>query len=177
MKQPIDFTKPSILNTQTYLTGTANFLNVTPTIDTASINSLLAWLPGFIFSVICRSSTEFFLNDRNKWSQFGDTWKGRLMKAITASFNTVMGQMTEMSQWKNKPSWLLRASEVRCYFFISVMVRSLVYAITVVLWSLQNTSNIGVTLQVVWPRAMYCFHYVVFPSCNCYRYSETVSKV
>jgi len=69
MKQPIDFTKPSILNTQNYRTSTANFLDVTPTTNNASINSLLTWLPGFIFSVIYWSWTKFFSNDWNKWSQ------------------------------------------------------------------------------------------------------------
>jgi len=47
---------------------------------------------------------------------------------------------------------------------------------TVLLYFSKCIKQTGVTLQkVVWPRAMYCFHCIVFPSCNCYTYSEIVS--
>ena len=56
--------------------------------------------PGFIFSVISWSYrlNEFFWNDRKKFGH--NIWKGRLMNTVMARFNTVMGQMTKMSQWK-----------------------------------------------------------------------------
>jgi len=42
-----------------------------------------------------------FLNDRKKSSQFGhNVVKGRVVNTVTSSFNTVMGQMSEMSQRK-----------------------------------------------------------------------------
>ena len=38
-----------------------------------------------------------------KLSQFGhNVWKGKLVKTVTASFNTIMGKMTEMSQRKKE---------------------------------------------------------------------------
>jgi len=44
----------------------------------------------------------FLKNDRKKLSQFGhNVRKGRLVNTVTASFNTIMGQMTEMFQ-RNK---------------------------------------------------------------------------
>jgi len=61
------------------------------------------------------------------------------------------------------------ATQVRCYFFIFVMVQqSLVYVITVVLFILRKIiKHTEVTLQqVVRPRAMYCFSVGV---CNCLR--------
>jgi len=50
----------------------------------------------------------FVSNDWKKLSQFGhDVWKGWLVHAVT-SFNTIMGQLSKMSQLKKKPS-------VECY--------------------------------------------------------------
>jgi len=43
----------------------------------------------------------FFLNDRKKLSQCGhNVWKGRLANTVVASFNTIMGLMTETAQRK-----------------------------------------------------------------------------
>jgi len=48
------------------------------------------------FSII---DGKLFWNDRNKLSQFGQkVWKYRLMNIFTASFNTIVRKMTEMSQ-------------------------------------------------------------------------------
>jgi len=45
--------------------------------------------------------TDFFSNDRHKLSQFGhNVRKYRLVDTVTASFNTISGQMTEMPQRK-----------------------------------------------------------------------------
>ena len=45
----------------------------------------------------------FFLNDRKKLSQFGhNVWKGRLVNTVMTSFNTIMGQMTKISQVKKR---------------------------------------------------------------------------
>jgi len=47
------------------------------------------------FSVIDR----FFKNDRKKLGEFGyDVRKYRLVNSVTLSFNTIIGQITEMSQ-------------------------------------------------------------------------------
>jgi len=44
-----------------------------------------------------------FWNDRKKLSHFGqNVWKYRLINTVTASFNTTLRQMTEMSQRKKK---------------------------------------------------------------------------
>ena len=55
----------------------------------------------FFFSLFFGHRLTSFLNDRKILSQFGhNVWKYRLVNAITASFNTIIGQMTEMSQRK-----------------------------------------------------------------------------
>ena len=52
-----------------------------------------------------RSETELFLNDRKKLSQFGyNVPKYRLVNTVTASFITVVGKMTQISQRKKKQS-------------------------------------------------------------------------
>ena len=40
--------------------------------------------------------------ERKRWigRKFRLTWKGMIVNTVTASFNTIMGQMTEMFQWK-----------------------------------------------------------------------------
>ena len=76
---------------------------------------------GFIFSVIDR----IFLNDRNKLSQFGhNVRRGRLASTVTASFNPVTGQMTEMS-WRQNPGMKKKQTEDAhqfpvhvCYTFV-----------------------------------------------------------
>jgi len=48
-----------------------------------------------------RSWIDFFEYDRKNLGQFGHhVRKGSLVNAVTASLNTTMGQMTEMSQRK-----------------------------------------------------------------------------
>ena len=47
----------------------------------------------------------FFWNDQTKLVQFShNVWKDKLMNTVVASFNTNMGQITKMYQWKKKPS-------------------------------------------------------------------------
>ena len=60
---------------------------------------LLHWVYSELFSVLDGS----FWNERKKLSQFGhNAQKASLVNNVTASFNTTMGQITEMPQWKKK---------------------------------------------------------------------------
>jgi len=45
----------------------------------------------------------FFLNDRNKFNSVMMSREIRLVNTVTNSFNTIPGQMTEMSQRKKIP--------------------------------------------------------------------------
>ena len=50
-----------------------------------------------------------FLNDQKKLGQFGHSvWKYRAMHIVMATVNSIMGQMTEMSQWKKMDMWYIQ---------------------------------------------------------------------
>jgi len=59
-----------------------------------------------------------FLNDWKNLSRFGDNVrKYRLMNAVSASFNTIMGQTTEISQRKKTGCWNYSAwHEMRAWY-------------------------------------------------------------
>jgi len=76
-------------------------------VRTASNNSsywisFCCYIPVFIF--ICHRPT-IFSNGRSKLNQFGhNVCKDRLVNTVVASSNTIMGEMTEISQWKKTAS-------------------------------------------------------------------------
>ena len=57
----------------------------------------------------------FFWNDRNKLSQFGyDVRKDRLVNTVVASFDTLTGEMTEMSQGKKQVDRFIKCMGGSC---------------------------------------------------------------